>query len=233
MISSRRVRVQDVVSQQNWGDGFYVGGKGTAKVTLCRVEAVENRRQGISITYGRDVTVRGSVFRDTHGTEPEDGIDIEPNAHEHVTDVLLWRNLIRDNAGGGISLGMPQRFSSTATVSGVARGNRVIHNGYGALGALPRVGILLSSGGDTHAIGNLVRDNIGIGIASYYTTGSEIRGNTITGTQVSSTWPEGGAGIHMEETRGLVCRANDVHDNEGPEVYSWDSDTPRRACRRG
>ncbi len=232
VISSRRVHIQGVHSREAWGDGFYIGGQGTRRVTLCRVEAAENRRQGVSITYGRDVVIRGSVFRDTHGTEPEAGIDVEPNGHEHVTDIVLWHNLVRDNAGGGISLGLPQRFVGVSSTSGVARGNRVIHNGYGAIGSLPRVGILLSSGSDTRAVRNVVRDNIGIGIASYYTTGSVIRDNTVTGTLVSSDWPEGGSGIFMEETRGLVCSGNDVHDNEGHEVWSWDSDTPRRSCTR-
>lgn len=232
VISSRRVAIQGTRSREAWGDGFYIGGKGTARVTLCRVVAKENRRQGVSITYGRDVVIRGSVFRDTHGTEPEMGIDVEPNANSHVTDIVLWHNLVKDNAGGGISLGLPQRFAATSSTTGVARGNRVIHNGYGALGALPRQGIILSSGTGTRAINNLVRDNVGIGIASYYTRRAVIRGNTITGTLVSSEWPEGGAGIHMEATRGLVCRSNDVHDNEGPEVYSWDADTPRRSCRQ-
>ena len=165
VISSRRVDIQGVHAREAWGDGFYIGGRGTRRVTLCRVEAAENRRQGVSITYGRDVVIRGSVFRDTHGTEPEAGIDVEPNGHEHVTDIVLWHNLVRDNAGGGISLGLPHRFVGVSSTTGVARGNRVVHNGYGAIGSLPRVGILLSSGSGTRAVHNVVRDNIGIGIA--------------------------------------------------------------------
>ena len=98
-----RVTVVGVTAKDMWGDGFYVGG--AADVAFCSVVASHNRRQGLSIVSAKRLLVTGSVFRDTRGTRPSAGIDIEPDRPtETVTDVRIERSKFINNAGGGIMI---------------------------------------------------------------------------------------------------------------------------------
>ena len=103
--NSTNVVVEKVTSKTNWGDGFYVGKRGssdieTQNITFYQVNADHNRRQGISITHGKGIKVLNSVFKDTDGTDPRAGIDIEPNKNEQVSDVELRGNTFSGNRYG-------------------------------------------------------------------------------------------------------------------------------------
>ncbi len=96
-----RVTVVGVTAKDMWGDGFYVGG--ATDVAFCSVAADHNRRQGLSITDADRLLVTNSVFRNTHGTRPSAGLDIEPNKpKERVTNVRIENSKFIDNAGGDI-----------------------------------------------------------------------------------------------------------------------------------
>ncbi|WP_314889526.1 right-handed parallel beta-helix repeat-containing protein, partial [Cardiobacterium hominis] len=103
--NSTNVVIEKVTSKENWGDGFYVGKRGgsdieTQNITFYQVNADHNRRQGISITHGKGIKVLNSVFKDTDGTDPRAGIDIEPNKNEQVSDVELRGNTFSGNRYG-------------------------------------------------------------------------------------------------------------------------------------
>jgi len=84
-----------------WGDGFYVL-DGT-DIAFCSVAAVNNRRQGLSIISANRLLVTDSVFRDTRGTRPSAGIDMEPNKpSQKITNVRIERSKFINNAGDGI-----------------------------------------------------------------------------------------------------------------------------------
>ena len=98
---SARVTIAGVTARHMWGDGFYVSGAND--VAFCSVVAEQNRRQGLSIIKANRVLVTNSVFRDTSGTRPSAGIDLEPDKpHERVVNVRIERSKFIDNAGGGI-----------------------------------------------------------------------------------------------------------------------------------
>ncbi|MEQ1504802.1 MAG: right-handed parallel beta-helix repeat-containing protein [Myxococcota bacterium] len=99
-LSIRRVRAEGF-----WGDGFYVGasyyGVLSVDVTVCGVEAVRNRRQGLSVTAVDGMVIEDSVFSDTEGTLPEGGIDLEPdNDTELVKDVVIRHDGFTGNRTG-------------------------------------------------------------------------------------------------------------------------------------
>jgi len=103
--NSTNVVVEKVTSKNNWGDGFYVGKRGgsdieTQNITFYQVNADHNRRQGISITHGKGIKVLNSVFKDTDGTDPRAGIDVEPNKNEQVSDVEMRGNTFSGNRYG-------------------------------------------------------------------------------------------------------------------------------------
>ena len=90
--NSRHVTIKNVTAMNCMGDGFTItGGVGSSigdmsqasrDITIKNVVAKYNRRQGLSIIYGEDITVKNSTFSDTGTIEahsPSAGIDIEPN----------------------------------------------------------------------------------------------------------------------------------------------------------
>lgn len=69
-----------------WGDGVYIGTQNqnslTAKssnIELISVTTNNNRRNGLSIVAGDDITANGCLFANTNGHNPQYGIDIETN----------------------------------------------------------------------------------------------------------------------------------------------------------
>jgi hypothetical protein len=100
---ARRVTVAGLTATEMWGDGFYV--RDATDIAFCSVKAIANRRQGISIISGNRILVTRSEFRDTQGTAPSAGIDLEPNKHDQtVRDVEIERSKFVNNVGGGISI---------------------------------------------------------------------------------------------------------------------------------
>ena len=98
---TKRVTIVGVRSMYMWGDGFYVND--AVDTAFCGVEAIRNRRQGLSIINADRLLVTDSVFRETRGTAPSFGIDLEPNkAHEKITNVRIQRSKFIGNERGGI-----------------------------------------------------------------------------------------------------------------------------------
>lgn len=127
-----RVTVRNVTISRCWGDGISVGGfalKGRAgipstDILIDRVRCLSNRRQGLTIGRSRRVRVLDSEFSNTHGTKPEYGIDIEPDAPGTAEDITIERCVLRGNHGGGI-----QAYHRSSNIS--IRGCTIENNGSG------------------------------------------------------------------------------------------------------
>ena len=89
-----------------WGDGIYIGNqeKITSKNILIDNALIDNnRRNGISIISGKNVTIKNSIVSNTNGTEPQAGIDIEPNTNNDEVDNINIENLYTfNNANRGL-----------------------------------------------------------------------------------------------------------------------------------
>ncbi|QDP46016.1 MAG: hypothetical protein Unbinned4052contig1001_16 [Prokaryotic dsDNA virus sp.] len=103
------VKFIGVESSDFWGDGWYVGNADATTITNVTIEDCigdGNRRQGLSITSGIGVNIIRGHYRNTNGTAPAAGIDIEPNVKQDATQYV--RKLLVDgvrcygNAGGGL-----------------------------------------------------------------------------------------------------------------------------------
>jgi Right handed beta helix region len=100
---SKRVTIAGVKAMKMWGDGFYV--KDASDIAFCNIEAFNNRRQGLSLVSADRILVTNSEFRDTRGTRPSAGIDIEPNkANERVSNIRIENSKLINNEGGGIMI---------------------------------------------------------------------------------------------------------------------------------
>jgi len=98
------VTVHDITLKDCWGDGIYIGSLTypAKNIIIDNVICDNNRRQGISITYAEDINIRNSIFKNTNGSNPQAGIDIEPNDKCYVKNVMIEDSYFLDNAGYGI-----------------------------------------------------------------------------------------------------------------------------------
>jgi polygalacturonase len=100
---AENITIRGVTAKKMWGDGFYLDG--AKDVYFCSVVADHNRRQGLSIIEADGVLVTNSVFKNTHGTRPSAGIDLEPDREAQVIrNIIITRSKFLDNAGAGIQV---------------------------------------------------------------------------------------------------------------------------------
>ena len=100
---SAHVTIRNVTAKKMWGDGFYIDG--AKDVALCSVVADFNRRQGLSIIDAERVLISNSVFKNTRGTRPSAGIDLEPDKEsQSIRNIKITRSKFLDNAGAGIQI---------------------------------------------------------------------------------------------------------------------------------
>jgi parallel beta-helix repeat protein len=108
IIGSSDVRIDGVQILDCWGDGIYVGATAahgeSRRVTISKCIVRNNRRQGISITGCVGALVEDCELTDTNGTEPQSGIDLEPNAPLRVCDVTIRNSIAVRNSGWGVLL---------------------------------------------------------------------------------------------------------------------------------
>ena len=98
------ITIRDLTSKNCWGDGIYIGAKVTPakNVLIDNIVCDNNRRQGMSITFAENVRIKNSTFKNTNGTNPQAGIDVEPNANCYVKNVMIENSSFLDNVGYGI-----------------------------------------------------------------------------------------------------------------------------------
>jgi parallel beta-helix repeat protein len=178
--NAQHIAVVGVTSKECWGDGFMVAD--ASDVTLCNITADHNRRQGLSITGGNGIVVKNSSFINSQGTIPEDGLDIEPNSGQTVSNVLITACVFANNAGDGIENGVPVLFTGLAFIYNVViDGNTMTGNGVGTLHAGPRSGIEVSNTSGHVIRNNTIQSTAGYGI--YLRDG--VAGTTVTHNTVT------------------------------------------------
>jgi hypothetical protein len=90
------VYVDSIQANELWGDGFYIG-QGAKNINVCNVVSNHNRRQGLSIVGGDGIIIKNSAFTNTDGTNPQSGIDIEPNQGETATNIQILNSTFSGN----------------------------------------------------------------------------------------------------------------------------------------
>ncbi len=102
---SKDIVIQNTVVKDCWGDGFYIGSgtKGVLSedIQLIDVQADNNRRQGISLISGRNISIVRPRLTHTNGTPPAAGLDIEPNkVTDRIENVEIVDAYTEGNAEG-------------------------------------------------------------------------------------------------------------------------------------
>lgn len=123
---SSNVKVTGTYITDCWGDGIVLygaSGVDCKNITLLRVTCSNNRRQGLSILNGDGVMVDSCTFINTHGTAPQDGIDIEPDAGT-TQNVTIKNCLIANNEGNGVE--MNAKPTTSAVIKNITVQNNII-----------------------------------------------------------------------------------------------------------
>jgi hypothetical protein len=108
IISSKNITIYNPYISDCWGDGIYI-----SRSSLKQSENVKihggiidfNRRNGISIISGKNISVENVLISNSYGTLPMAGLDIEPNGNEDVLENIIIKNLITfNNAEIGVGI---------------------------------------------------------------------------------------------------------------------------------
>jgi parallel beta-helix repeat protein len=234
--NSAHVVVQDVTAKECWGDGFYVTSL-SSDVTLCGVVADHNRRQGLSVTSVEGLVVRNSTFKNSVGTAPECGIDLEPNDSQIINNAQVTGCTITNNVGGGISCGFNSAFGGPTAITNITITNNAI-SGNGAGTRAPGAaefpsGVYVANAKGGTALGNgvvvssnTISGNYGSGIAVFSgTTHASVIGNTVTGTLlVSGNTAWTGNGIEVDGSPNTNVTNNTVTGNATNGIWLMRSD---------
>jgi len=110
------VRIRNLTMLESGGDcvmiGYDIPGfRPSTGITLSDLTCERHYRQGISIDSATDVLVERSVFRETFGTAPMGGVDIEPDGNLARDANITFRGCrAEDNFGYGFKVS-PGRFT--------------------------------------------------------------------------------------------------------------------------
>ncbi|WP_409300478.1 right-handed parallel beta-helix repeat-containing protein [Peribacillus sp. SCS-155] len=175
------VEISNMIFKNFWGDGIEISspdGKVPDGIKIEKITADNNRRQGLSIVAGRNISVKNSVFKNTHGTGPSHGIDLERDAPydkilEHVT---ITHNVMENNDGYGLAF----VYVNSDTIR--AENNTIRNNKEG--------GVFLGNAKKTVVMDNMIvgngskaetdpTNNFGSGIFLNYSSENTIKGNDI------------------------------------------------------
>jgi len=85
-----------------WGDGIYLGDL-NENITIDRPICDNNRRQGISVIACKTLTIIDPILKNTNGTNPQSGIDFEPNlGTSGLENIRLINPYTENNVGMGV-----------------------------------------------------------------------------------------------------------------------------------
>jgi len=157
---SSNVVIEGVTAKNGWGDGFFIGSN-SSNITACSIVADNNRRQGMSITSVDSAVIKNSVFKNTNGTEPASGLDIEPNDGEMVNNLQVLNSQFNNNKRSGIEVAFPSA-TANASVTNVTIDSNIVNNN-GVIGTYS-AGIKLSRQKSLIVTNNIVKDNVQDGI---------------------------------------------------------------------
>lgn len=128
ILGSSNITISDIRISKCWGDGIYIGSKvksgvrvQSENIVIKNIVSDSNRRQGLSVTGGKDIQIIDSTFSHTNGHSPQSGIDLEPNRGDVADNIVIKDSYARNNAGFGIV--SSRRSSNVKIIDCVVSGN--------------------------------------------------------------------------------------------------------------
>lgn len=122
LINVKNTVVKGIKVADSGGDGIYIDGwkrgEYSQNIIIEDVVSENNKRQGMSIISAENVWVRNSVFKNTKGTLPEAGLDLEPDdPFDRMVNINFENCRFVNNNHAGIVLGLNKLNSESIPVS--------------------------------------------------------------------------------------------------------------------
>jgi hypothetical protein len=131
---------RNITVTETGGDGLYLGATANGANKNVLVENMNfdaNYRQGISVISADGLTVRNCKLNNTFGTNPQAGIDFEPNAKgQSLANCLLENCEIIGNHGGGIDIS-PTNLDGTSKPMSITFKNCTVGGNSGGVATNP------------------------------------------------------------------------------------------------
>lgn len=110
VLGSKNILIENFMISDCWGDGVYVGRSKNSisqNIEIRKGLAINNRRNGISITSVKGLNLEKVTAAFTNGINPQFGIDIEPNSHlDEIQEITIKNCITYNNANGGLAIGL-------------------------------------------------------------------------------------------------------------------------------
>ncbi|MGE8553814.1 MAG: right-handed parallel beta-helix repeat-containing protein [Chryseobacterium jejuense] len=127
------ITIKNITIKNLWGDGINlqcVNYKDRDvlpnNIKIQNVISTNNRRQGMSIEGGTNITVSSSEFSKSNGTQPESGVNIEPWYHKAIVDNVKFENCkFVDNNHAGLIGGGNAKISNIEVSNSEFRNNKI------------------------------------------------------------------------------------------------------------
>ncbi|AZA85010.1 hypothetical protein C1637_22285 [Chryseobacterium lactis] len=107
---AKKVTIYNPIIKNTWGDGIFIGSEtaGLSEDVMINGGWIDKvRRNGITITSGKNVTVENMLISNTVGTLPQIGLHIEPSLYEEVLDGINIKNVYTyNNASAGLGINL-------------------------------------------------------------------------------------------------------------------------------
>ena len=118
---SSDINISSISCNSSGGDGLYIGAGASSyssNISISDSSFTDNRRQGMTIISGVNITITRCSFNATQGTAPADGIDIEPNSpNDRLQNILIQDSTTSGNAGHGVAVDVRNLNASSVPVS--------------------------------------------------------------------------------------------------------------------
>ena len=123
ILSASDIRVEKMSFVASGGDGIYIG-EDKVVSNCCRRVVIrdcvcdDNHRQGISVISVDGLLIERTVMKNTDGTDPQSGLDIEPNNPKNVLrDIVLRDCVTTNNTGNGYLIAVCHLATNSVPVS--------------------------------------------------------------------------------------------------------------------
>lgn len=113
LLSAENITIKNMSMVESGGDGIYIGVSKVKKtpcknITISKVICDKNHRQGISVIAAINLLIEDTILSNTIGTNPQCGIDFEPNgANESLINCVMRNCISENNRGGGYVFYLP------------------------------------------------------------------------------------------------------------------------------
>lgn len=110
-----KIYVHDITLKNTWGDGICCNITGTMFTERVHVDNV--RRNGYSVVSAKQFISTDDIIENTNGTNPQAGVDIEPDNSSNVIGNITFNNLYtKNNSGTGLAIAMFQAVNNNVDI---------------------------------------------------------------------------------------------------------------------